>query len=158
QGACLQQILPAERRETAADERDVACSVIRIHFSQAVAQPDACCRSQGLLGTAALISDAALLQQARDGVKALRAARHDRDQEVGFIQVRQRIEYLFFFAFACAGRKEHPARGETRPEASSKLQVLRAWRAVELEIAADGHLLAAQSSQSLRVGAGLCGD
>ena len=107
--AGLDQVLAAERQQAASDERDVGSTVVGEHLAERIAEHDANARLHRRIRGAPRIRHATGVEQAGDGVEALRVARHDDDERRGRKRcARKRVEQQRFLAVA--RRREHQHR------------------------------------------------
>ncbi len=155
----LDQVLSAERREAAAEERDVGERVPGRHLEHRVAEPDVDVgRVRGRLVVAprapARHRQARRDDHRRDRVEALRMARDDDEQGTRRGALAPRGEERLLLAFARRRGEDDAARERRAPRPAAREQV-RIGREVVLQVADDAHVAHARVAQARRVGIGL---
>ena len=95
----LDQVLPAERQQRAADECDVRRGVVREHLAHAVAEHDRRVCLHRRVAAATDIADPGFVEQPRDFIESLRMPRHeDEERSVRQRGTAHRLEELVSFA------------------------------------------------------------
>ena len=162
-GRGLDQILAAQRRKAAAEQRGIGHAVIKGHLAERIAQPQAllarlgqCARRRAQPFAAPRNPQSRGLQRQRHRLEALRMARHH--QPLHFERLgpepAQGVNEQCLLAFAAAGQHHHRTRRTVAP-----LRALRQLRGIgqhiELEIAQHAVHRRRQCAQALRIGLGL---
>lgn len=168
-GCRLDQVLPAQGHQAAADEGQVGAGVVGRHLPQRIPQPDVGggidrgCRFPRR-GRAAGQRQAGTLGQGRYLVEALRVARHQYEQgplQPGLAaQGGKGVQHQGLFPFPGAGGEQHRARtagleGDAPGPAPVAQGGGRGY--VELDVAAHGDVAGAAIGQPFGVGPGLGG-
>ena len=163
----LDEILPAQRRKTPAQQGAAGHGVVQRHFPQAVADPDIRRLRRLPPAAAARNPQARGFAQPRDFFEPLRVARHDQPLHVFHIDSCPRfiragfgpvllvdVQPGRFLALARTGQQHHRASQAVAPGPAMCQQLGRGLR-IELHVAEDALHRSAERTQPLGVGLGL---
>ena len=158
-GRGLDQVLPAQRREAAAEQGHVRQRVVQRHLAERVAQPDI--RGAGV-GAAARRPSALRRRPCRPAAATIAPTSSKRcgwrgtssSSGRGPRSARQACEQRLLLAFARARGQHHRPRQRLPPLPAAR-QHARRWRHVELEVAHHLHARRTRLAQPARVVFGL---
>ena len=149
----LNQVLPAERLEAAADERHVAGGIVGEHFPHGIAQHELCGAIHVFITTPPHKFQPALFDERGDGIESLRMTGHDDREQSGHIHFADGIQQQFLLALARARRQKYSAAGtESMAQRCAEFEHVSRWCDIEFHVAANGYVVCSECPQSLGIG------